>query len=208
MIKLSTTRLLPTTWPWIVLGVICSLGLIRASGTGADETSSTSKWTPPSGYSAQRYEALWKRSPFTLSSISDDAGTKASNFALAGYLKIGDSEFVTVIDKQSRVTSFVSREPNAQGLKLLSVSTNVDPLKVTAQICKADITEMVGYDPAILSAPVKTGPPAQVATVIAGPKSTLPAIVEQPEQPAPPEHAPHAERRILRPTPILPPSKQ
>jgi hypothetical protein len=205
MISLSITQLRFNSAAWVAIGVIGGLGLTQASGAGTNDNSATSKWTPPSGYSAQRYEALWKRSPFTLSSISDDAGTKTSNFALAGYLKIGDSEFVTVINKQSHQTSFVSREPNAQGLKLVSVSTNADPLKVTAQICKADITEMVGYDPAILSAPVKTGPPAQVAAATTNPISTLPATVEQP---VPPEHAPHAERRILRPTPILPPSKQ
>ena len=177
-------------------------GPCRAAGA---EKLSGSNWTPPAGYAAQRYEALWKRSPFTLSSISDATGSKTSSFALAGYLKIGSSEYVTLVNRQSHETFFVSSEPNAQGLKLVSVQPSADPLKVTAQISRADVAETVGYDPAILSAPVKGAPPVQVASATVNPG---PVLVPVPEPNTRPERAPHAERHILRPTPILPPANQ
>ncbi len=179
------------------VAIIASIIDINASVVNNENNfRAESKWIPPEGFPVERYEIIWKRSPFTLSSISGEVGD-VSNFALIGYLKIGSMDYITVVNKQSHETFLLSPEPNSQGMRLISVEQNSDPLKVTARVSMNGDIEEIRYDASALSAPLNGGsatpPPSRNHTI---------SVQGVPSSPSVPPHAGH---RILRSAPILPP---
>lgn len=114
----------------------------------------------PEGYSAQRYESLWKRSPFSLSSIVEEQAQvsgMAERYSLSGTFSVGEKDYVFVVNRANPTERFlVSKEPNAQGLSLESItrdsSTPPDPSKLTATIKQGEESGKITFDPALFKA--------------------------------------------------------
>ncbi len=155
----------------------------------------------PEGYPATRYESLWKRSPFTLSSITEDQGPTSAfseRYSLGAAYTVGKKDYVIVVNRsnpQERLT--VSAEPNEQGLTLLSISyDNAAPMKTTAVIKQGEETGPISFDESLIK-----------STATAAANAAIP--MPPPQAPRQPTYTPGTPgaptRRIVRPRIIAPP---
>jgi len=132
----------------------------------------------PEGYPVDRYSTLWKRSPFTIASVQQDAvpDSFASKLALVGVARIGSEDFVILLNKDSQERINVSSITNGQGLKLIAVEANPDPLKASATIQKGTEIANVKYDQTLLAASSVPVPAVNVAAPQALPPNGEPPI--------------------------------
>lgn len=164
----------------------------------------------PQGYTAERYSALWERSPFTIASAADAAPAEpvAAKLVLAGVVKIGSDDIVTLLNKDSQERILVTQTPNAQGYKLVSVEQNSDPLKVVATLQKGTESIKVRFDPSqfVVQSSSQPQPPGQNPLPNANlpgmpvPARSLP-LGSQPVMPGSPERV---VRRPPIPLPVIP----
>jgi len=157
----------------------------------------------PEGYPVEHYSALWERSPFTIASVQDasQAGF-AQNLAVVAIARIGNEDMVILLNKQSQeritVSSFKS---NAQGMKVVSVAADTDPLKTHVTIQEGSEVAIVGFDKALLAMTQSPAPAAQNAAP--DPNPVQPAVSPGVNP------VPVSGRRFRRaqpiPTPIPPP---
>lgn len=151
----------------------------------------------PEGYTAQRYESLWKRSPFSLSSISDEqtqVSGMAERYSLGGAFSVGDKDYIFVVNRANPTErTLVSKTPNAQGLSLEVISYDSDPTKMTATIKQGEESGKITFDPALIK-PVASAAPMPVA----------PAPVQR-MNPTYNPGAPGQPRRIIRRPGIIAP---
>jgi hypothetical protein len=182
----------------LLFGGLCC---IFSSASAGDEV--------PSGFAVERYASLWQHSPFTIASVMQDAAPAgfAQNLAIVGIAKIGDKDLVTLLNKQSLERFIVKAAPNEQGIKVISVETDADPLKTSVMIQRDGEIAKVGFDKALIdrnqpaapqansnAVPVPGQPPAPLAEntppVPARRVRRIPAIPAL--NPAPPGAAPQA----------------
>ena len=105
----------------------------------------------PQGFGIKRYEALWKRSPFTLESVVPELQKGfAADLMLVGTFSIGPRNYVTVVNSKTAQRFLVSETLNSNGILLVSIEKNEDPTKVTATLKKGEETSIVKFDPAAL----------------------------------------------------------
>ena len=106
----------------------------------------------PAGFPVERYSVLWQHSPFTIASVQQTevpAGF-AQNLTVVGIAKIGDKDLVTLLNKQSLERFIVKAEPNAQGMKVLSVENDSDPLKTSVMLQSGGEIAKVGFDKSLI----------------------------------------------------------
>lgn len=152
----------------------------------------------PKSHPVDRYESLWKRSPFTLSSVSDPvvvAAGFARQLALAGVAKIGSVELVTLVNKQSQERLLISSQPNAQGIRLVSLQSDPDPSKITATIEKGVETAVVRFDAALLKSALSAQAPAMNA---AAAQSPLEEELIQTQSPSVTQEQPPSATDVIR----------
>jgi hypothetical protein len=117
----------------------------------------------PQGFPAERYEALWKKSPFTLSSAGPEDGPAgfAQNLALTGVAQVGSDTLITLFNRQTQQRFLVSTKEPVDGINLVSVTTDRDLSKVSAVLKKGGETGTVKYDMATINMPSANagGPP-------------------------------------------------
>ena len=117
----------------------------------------------PQGYAPERYERIWKKSPFTVASViapvAVDNSTFADTLTLVGLVTIGGKPLVTVVSNDSQETQLVeSEKPNAAGLQVVSFINNLDPTKVEVVLKKGDVSGTLHFSINETPAP----PPEQV----------------------------------------------
>lgn len=100
--------------------------------------------TVPQGYPPERYERIWKKSPFTVASViaanAVDNTTFADSLTLVGLVTIGGRPLVTVVANDSQETQLVEADkPNAAGLQVVSFVNNLDPSKVEVVLKKGNV---------------------------------------------------------------------
>lgn len=135
--------------------------------------------TIPKPFPVERYEALWTRSPFALSSVSEQAAATGfgEHLALVGYARIGSTDLVTIVDKQSQKRLLVTMQPGPENIRLVSLETNQDRTRVTAVLQKGEEKAVVKFDLDLLkSAP---SPGAPIATA-AGNSAPPPPSIRRP----------------------------
>ena len=121
----------------------------------------------PKGYEAGRYETLWTKSPFTLSSAAEgDAGGIGQDMTLAGIAKIGNTEMITIVDKKTQRRLTISPTSQPDGISLVSIQMDNDLKKATATIRKGGETATIKYDMDYLAA--SAPPPAAVSPAPVG----------------------------------------
>ncbi len=155
----------------------------------------------PRGYSPDRYEPLWKKSPFTLSSVAEEVqGGFARNLALTGILKIGQKNYVSVFDKESKQRFFLSSEPGAEGIQVEKLETGNELKDVVVTLKKGGEVSTLGYDMSFLKQThSQAAPQMPVMPVVA------PNRIQLGHPPRPLKSSP--VRRIIIPSPSQNPPK-
>ena len=102
----------------------------------------------PKPLDLSRFEALGKKSPFTMASATAEADF-AKELFLGGYVRVDGEDFVIVANKTKPDRIFVGRKPSpaAQGMVLLDLKKDPsgNPSKLEARIKKGTEMAMLGY---------------------------------------------------------------
>jgi hypothetical protein len=104
--------------------LLCSLASVQAAA--AEDVI-------PKSFSAERYQSIWARNPFewvTPTTVAVDPNF-TEKLVLTSWLNQGDSEVVLVQNKETQVSEKVTREPNANQLRIVSIRGDIDPKNVT-----------------------------------------------------------------------------
>jgi hypothetical protein len=151
------------------------------------------------GYSPDRYQALWKKSPFTLSSITEEVqGGFAQNLALAGILKIGKRQYVSVYDKETKKRLFLSSEAEEEGILVEKIEFANDLDKVTVTLKKGAEISTLRYDQEFLKQPL-------TENAVVSPMPPPMAVPFQPSANQPPTaNRVRPPRRIIVPNQVPP----
>lgn len=81
-------------------------------------------FVPPSNYPVERYEAAWKKNPFTLKTapIAIERVSFAKDLALGAVYQIGDNTTVVVVNTKTRERyKLVNDQPSSAGIKVKAV---------------------------------------------------------------------------------------
>jgi len=171
-----------------IFGILLGCGIFCVfSSAGAGEV--------PAGFPVERYSTLWEHSPFTTSSVQQDSAPPgfAQNLALVGIARIGDEDVITLLNRQSLERFIVSSaRPNKQGLKVVSVSSDADPLKTSVTLQMGGETGKVGFDKVLLAQTQSAPPPQQPGQV----------MLNAPQPPNP--NAPPVPQTRIRRLPAVP----
>lgn len=88
----------------------------------------------PANHDVQRFEPIWKRSPFVaVSNVAASEGI-AGRFAVTGFAKLGQSDIVFVFDRKELRRFAIAKEAPVDGLELLSVAEGGRPEDFKARI--------------------------------------------------------------------------
>jgi hypothetical protein len=114
----------------------------------------------PDGYNTDRYASLWQHSPFALATVEQQAPPGfAQNFAVVAVARVDDEDLVTILNRVSQERFTVSADPNADGIKLVSVDSDPDPLKTKVKLQKGTENATIGFDKALLAMNQAPAPP-------------------------------------------------
>jgi hypothetical protein len=185
-------------------------------------------FAPPT-YDIQRYEHIWKRSPFIVESVAvADSPGLASKYSLMGVATVGNKSVAFLLDKnsadpnQSRITltqDHPSQEQLSKGLQLVSVNLSDNPAVTSAIIRQGSDQATLTIDASVLNtltgggSAVGAESPRPGGLPIPGipgrafiPPPPQPSAVAIPTPPTPssasPTTPPQPTRRIIRPAPV------
>jgi hypothetical protein len=134
----------------------------------------------PKPLDLSRFDALGKKSPFTLASATAEADF-AKELVLGGYVRMDGEDFVIVANKTKPDRILVGRKPSppAQGMVLLDLKKDAsgDPSKMQAKIKKGNEMATLKYDAIGGGAP----PMAAVPVSVQG-QPPVPGLPGQPAQ--------------------------
>ena len=82
------------------------------------------------GYTPDRYQDLWTKSPFAVET-PDEAVTDTADYSLVGVAQLGDVTYASLIQKQNQAHLLVSSDKPLGGLTLNSVSNKSDGIYVS-----------------------------------------------------------------------------
>lgn len=182
---------------WIVRGLcfsVCWAGSLSAADTQ----------TIPTAFPIERYESLWKHSPFTLTSVEETETDQGFGqfFALAGVARIGSDDLVTLLDKRTQERLLISAKLDSRGFQLVSVQSDHDILKVAVKIKKGAEVATLKFDPALLAARASNQPAGPSYTNAPPPQvqSAVPTISTTPATERPPPVTGEVRRRVVIPS--------
>lgn len=120
--------------------------------------------TIPEPPEAKKYSALWERNPFAIASAEDAPRPGfAQNLAVVAVAKIGEETLVTLLDRQTQERHIVDSNNGSQGMRVVSVIMDSDPLKISVILRKGNETATVGFDRTQIAAASSPAPPAHAA---------------------------------------------
>ncbi|HWB58229.1 MAG TPA: hypothetical protein VG733_02005 [Chthoniobacteraceae bacterium] len=128
----------------------------------------------PKGYPMNRYALLWEHSPFIVASAEQEAPPPsfAQNLVLGG---VGD--VVTVVNRTTQERFTVDTKPNEQGIKVVSVQMDDDPLKTKVTLQKGAETATISFDRGMLAMaqtpPAQPARPAAISGVLTIPNASI-----------------------------------
>lgn len=118
----------------------------------------------PAPYPPERYEPIWKKSPFTLSSAAPEAtGTFADNIALVGIFKSEGEVYAAILDKTTQKRELVSSKANDKGIRVLQTESSNERDKVSVILEKNGEKATLRYDMTFLQASAAKAPANQPA---------------------------------------------
>jgi hypothetical protein len=85
----------------------------------------------PAGFKTDRYQRIWQRNPFTLvtPAVAQAQPTIFDKLVLLSWLNDGGTDVVFVQNTETNAVQKITKDPNADGLKLLEVHADPDPRK-------------------------------------------------------------------------------
>lgn len=88
----------------------------------------------PADQAFQRYEDLWRTSPFIVAAVqAAPSDTRPERYTMTGYAKVGGNDVVFLLDKESLARFSVASNQPEEGVKLVSVTENSSGI-ITAKI--------------------------------------------------------------------------
>ncbi|MDW8350025.1 MAG: hypothetical protein RML49_07195 [Verrucomicrobiae bacterium] len=192
-------------------------------------TPHTSEQIIPQPYTADRYQSLWKRSPFTLPSAVVETPIKAAGleqkFILQSVAIIDGKPIATLYSKDKQTTITVTDEPieDENGLRIVAVDDSKvtagdvdDVTKLIVKIANNSEQGEITFDPTQLAqqtaspgfSPMTGALPPQMTTITSAMPASIPAAPPPPSddtsaappQPTPPPAAAQQRRRMVIPS--------
>lgn len=117
----------------------------------------------------EQFAMLWQRSPFVLSSV-ETVSDLARRYSISGVAMLGDKPCVFIRDNKDQRRYGLSEVENDDGMRLVRLMENDDPLKVKATVLIAGREGTLTYD-------------AQALKTAATPSPEAVATPEEPENP-------------------------
>ncbi|HSI86709.1 MAG: hypothetical protein ACAI35_03450 [Candidatus Methylacidiphilales bacterium] len=115
---------------------------------------------------AEVYADIWKRSPFTFTTITQPPAIAPANWAdsydLAGYTKLDGKEYVALFNRVTQKEMTVTRTPNKSGVVLVAYEYNPDRKFCKAIVRKNNELGEIKFRPPALS-PGPTAKPPETA---------------------------------------------
>lgn len=101
----------------------------------------------PEPYPVERYQPLWQKSPFSLSTAAEEGAVAgfAEDLVLSGVSEMDGKSYVWVLDTKTQKRRMLSSTPDAEGFALESLTSDADMTKVSAVIRKGGETAPVKY---------------------------------------------------------------
>lgn len=144
----------------------------------------------PESYGIERYEHIWKKSPFIKETqIIQASDGLEKRFAITGIAQIGEKQVVFLLDRNSLSTTRVSSgEPAASGVELVTVAQNADARQSSATIRLGAEQAVVRFDPNMLATggaqpapqppnfPAAAGSPPPVPRPVTPPGAAVPTM--------------------------------
>jgi len=106
----------------------------------------------------EQFATLWLRSPFVLAS-TEPVSELAQTYAISGIATIGDASYVFIRDRKTQRRYSLTGSANEEGMLLVRIVPNDDPLKVRAVVRVKGREGTLSFDPrAVKPEPAKTAP--------------------------------------------------
>ena len=156
---------------------------------------------PGEGFPAQRYEALWTKSPFAVE--TPEAGEESPDYSLVGVAQVDGIFYASLIEKQNQEHFLVSSDKPYKGLTLTSISRGHDVNDTSAALMKdgQPITLKLETGPMVPPAPIPGMPNISVPSA-----GIVPQNIQMPGMTQPGGNMPVRPLvRIHRPAIHLPP---
>lgn len=137
----------------ILLGVV-----FFSSGVLAD-------WSAPDTHPIERYAHIWQSSPFVVATeITPGSEALANRFALTGAARIGESDIIFIIDRQTLKRFPVAQGKTENGVELVAIQRSDNIRQLSATIRSGGEMAEIRYAsdmPDISEAAVQTQQPAR-----------------------------------------------
>lgn len=194
------------------------LFLAIACGTpGAVSVRADDATLPGDGYSASRYEDLWKKSPFAVATA--EAAPDSPDFMLVGIASVDGVSYASVIDKKTQEHFIVASDRPSDGLSLTSITPGHDGIETFAVMQKdgqpitLKLESVAAGAPGVpggAAAPVNSMPmpgsvPPAINIPMPGTASNFPGRPLIPRYRRPPIHLPPPPTPSSQPAPAAPP---
>ncbi|MDD5200378.1 MAG: hypothetical protein PHC88_11320 [Terrimicrobiaceae bacterium] len=193
----------------LVPAALLALGLGRA-GIAADAGQPA---FAPRSYGIQRYEVIWKRSPFIVETVAvPQSMGLAAKYSLVGIASISNQPVAFLVDNTNldagKNRLVVSKgQTSREGIEIVSITMDGDPRKSSITIRQGGQQASLVFAPASLSLLGPGGAPGAVPPspepiqppIAPSPLGVIPSIASpQAGAPTPPPPV----RRIVRPVPV------
>jgi hypothetical protein len=123
----------------------------------------------PSGTTAERYQPIWVRSPFTLATPN---AAESATWVLTGLAEDGDAPIVFLMNRNNQERMSVMTKANEKGFAIDSISYNANPLLSTVKVKTPAETMTLRFDPAQMTV-ANAAPAPGVPGFNAGPNGGL-----------------------------------
>jgi hypothetical protein len=100
------------------------LVLISVLGQTASPVHADDSTLPAAGFSASRYEDLWKKSPFAVA--TEEAAPDSPDYMLVGIANVGGVSYASLLDRKNNEHFLISSEKAVKGLTLKSITRGHD----------------------------------------------------------------------------------
>ena len=145
----------------------------NAAATPAAPSDADPDAAPREGFPANRYQALWTKSPFAVE--TPEAGEESPDYSLVGVAQFDGVFYASLVQKQNSEHFLVSSDKPYKGLTLTAITRGRDVADTTASLIKdgQPITLKLESGPVVPPAPI----PGMPSTYM--PNIAMPGIVPQ-----------------------------
>jgi len=105
----------------------------------------------PDAFEAERYRPLWEKSPFTTASAEIiETANFADEYAIVSMSRVDDRHYVRLMNKSTQQRVTVSSENPVDGIEIIEVTPNRNPLEASVRLRMGGQEGVVRYDANLL----------------------------------------------------------